>query len=123
MFGNEMLFTSWMFSCLLSALLLTLLLDSFLTSFSNILRMVLSIILFLGATIVFKFCIAKAFFIQDDAHIFEILKSKFSEFKNFHTLLYTCAVEFDFLGWEMPLKTTQTLLLPSALVSLFLFCY
>jgi len=123
MFGNEMLFTSWMFSCLLSALLLTLLLDSSLSSLSNILRMIISIILFLGCTVFFKIFIAKAFFIQDDAHIFEILKSKFSDFKTFHTLLYTCAVEFDFLGWEMPLKITQTLLLPSALFSMFLFCY
>merc|ERR1719510_270435 len=57
-----------------------------------------------------------AFNVSDDAHIFEILKSKFSNFSTFDTLLYTCAVEFDFLGWEMPLKTTQTLLLPSAVL-------
>ena len=29
-------------------------------------------------------------------------------------MLYTCAKEFDFLGWEMPNKTSLTLLLPTA---------
>jgi hypothetical protein len=31
--------------------------------------------------------------------------------QSFHTLMYTCAVEFDFLGWEMPGKICLTLLL------------
>ena len=48
------------------------------------------------------------------AHVFDILRSKFSGFRNFHTLLYTCAKEFDFLGTEMPWKTSATLLLPAA---------
>lgn len=121
MFGNEMLFTSWLFSCLLSALLLTLPLDSLLSSFSPLLRIISSVFLFFGLMVIFKISIAKAFLIQDDAHVFEILKSKFTDFKNFHTLLYTCAVEFDFLGWEMPFKTTLTLLIPSAVLAVFLF--
>ena len=31
-------------------------------------------------------------------------------------MLYTCAKEFDFLGTEMPIKTTATLLLPVAII-------
>ena len=34
-------------------------------------------------------------------HIFDILRSKFTSFRNFHTMLYTCAVEFDFMETEV----------------------
>jgi len=123
MFGNNMLFTSWLFSCLLSALLVFLPLESLTNSLKPLLKAVTNLILYIVFTIVFKISIAKAFMVQDDAHIFEILKSKFTDFKNFHTLLYTCAVEFDFLGWEMPLKATKTLLVPCALVVFVIFCF
>ena len=36
-----------------------------------------------------------------------VLQSKFTDFKNFNTQLYTCAAEFDFLGWEMPWKESR----------------
>lgn len=35
------------------------------------------------------------------AHISDILKSKFINFRNFHTMLYTCAPEFDFMEVEV----------------------
>jgi len=121
MFGNEMLFTSWLFSCLLATLIITLPLDGAFNYLPTIPRIITSVISFFGLTFVTKVAIAKAFHVQDDAHVFELLKSKFTNFKNFHTLLYTCAVEFDFLGWEMPFKTTQTLLLPCAVLATLLF--
>ena len=117
MFGNEMLFTSWFFSSLVSAFLVTLPLNNIFQRLPNILRQIVSVLAFIAFTVVLKLSIAKAFNVSDDAHIFEILKSKFTNFVTFDTLLYTCAVEFDFLGWEMPLKTSQTLLLPSVLVA------
>jgi len=123
MFGNEMLFTSWMFSSLLSALLVTLPLDAPLANLPILPRIISQVVLFFGLAFTGKVCIAKAFLVQDDAHIFEILKSKFSDFHNFHTLLYTCAPEFDFLGWEMPLKITQTLLLPAAVLASCILLY
>ena len=43
--------------------------------------------------------------------------------QSFHTLMYTCAVEFDFLGWEMPGKITLTLLLPSVLLAVAAVLY
>ena len=50
------------------------------------------------------------------AHVLNLLKAKLIDYQDFDTLLYTCAKEFDFLGWEMPYKTSLTLLLPSALL-------
>ena len=44
-----------------------------------------------------KFLMSKILSVKDDAHIGDILKSKFTNFSNFHTKLYTCAVEFDFM--------------------------
>ena len=117
MFGNEMLFTSWMFSTLLSALLVCLPMDSLLARLSHLPRALVQVLAFLTLTVLAKLAIAKAFLVTDDAHVFELLKSKFTDFSSFHTLLYTCAVEFDFLGWEMPWKVTSTLLLPSSLAA------
>ena len=57
------------------------------------------------------------------AHIFNILKSKLTTYQDFDTMLYTCAREFDFLGWEMPTKTTLTLLLPSSILAGILLVY
>lgn len=35
------------------------------------------------------------------AHISGLTKSKFTSYKDFHTLMYTCAAEFDFMELEV----------------------
>ena len=50
------------------------------------------------------------------AHIGAILLSKFTSYRNFHTQLYTCAAEFDFLAPSYVLQLSLTLLLPVACV-------
>uniref|UniRef100_A0A674J494 Dpy-19 like C-mannosyltransferase 1 n=1 Tax=Terrapene triunguis TaxID=2587831 RepID=A0A674J494_9SAUR len=50
------------------------------------------------------------------AHISNLLKSKFFGYKDFDTLMYTCAAEFDFMEKETPIRYTKTLLLPVVLV-------
>uniref|UniRef100_A0A8D3CXZ1 Dpy-19-like 1, like (H. sapiens) n=1 Tax=Scophthalmus maximus TaxID=52904 RepID=A0A8D3CXZ1_SCOMX len=46
------------------------------------------------------------------AHISGLIKSKFTSYRDFHTLMYTCAAEFDFMELETPLRYLKTLLLP-----------
>uniref|UniRef100_A0A667XTY3 Dpy-19-like 1, like (H. sapiens) n=1 Tax=Myripristis murdjan TaxID=586833 RepID=A0A667XTY3_9TELE len=41
-----------------------------------------------------------------------LIKSKFTSYKDFHTLMYTCAAEFDFMEFETPVRYLKTLLLP-----------
>lgn len=59
----------------------------------------------------------------DDEHIFNLLKAKISSYKDFHTMLYTCAPEFDFLKYETYEAIVATLLLPTAILSGFLILY
>nr|XP_002197203.5 probable C-mannosyltransferase DPY19L1 [Taeniopygia guttata] len=70
----------------------------------------------LFGTITLKYLTSLVFGIADDAHIGNILKSKFIGYKDFDTLMYTCAAEFDFMEKETPVRYTRTLLLPVVLV-------
>uniref|UniRef100_UPI00398EDB75 dpy-19-like 1, like isoform X2 n=1 Tax=Pristiophorus japonicus TaxID=55135 RepID=UPI00398EDB75 len=63
-------------------------------------------------TIILKFVASRLLGVTDDAHIGNLLKSKFTNYKDFDTLMYTCAVEFDFMEIETPVRYTKTLLLP-----------
>lgn len=60
------------------------------------------------------------FFLLFQAHIFNLLKSKLTSYRDFHTLLYICAAEFDFLSTTTLYQLSSTLLLPSVYMSLAL---
>jgi len=47
-----------------------------------------------------------------------LLRAKLGTYKDFHTLLYTCSPEFDFLPVGYFKKITETLLLPTVAVVL-----
>ena len=66
------------------------------------------------STIMTKCYIMKS---EDDNHIFELLKSKISNYKNFHTMLYTCTPEFDFLQYETYKMIIMTALLPTVILA------
>uniref|UniRef100_A0A8C0FRG2 D19L1 mannosyltransferase n=1 Tax=Bubo bubo TaxID=30461 RepID=A0A8C0FRG2_BUBBB len=70
----------------------------------------------LFGTVTLKYLTSLVLGIADDAHIGNILKSKFIGYKDFDTLMYTCAAEFDFMEKETPARYTKTLLLPVVLV-------
>lgn len=59
----------------------------------------------------------------DDAHIWNILKSKFTSYKDFHTMLYTCAREFDFMEMDTIYNLCQTLLIPTVVMVLLVITF
>uniref|UniRef100_A0A663E2Y8 Dpy-19 like C-mannosyltransferase 1 n=1 Tax=Aquila chrysaetos chrysaetos TaxID=223781 RepID=A0A663E2Y8_AQUCH len=97
MFGNSMLLTSYYAASL-------------------VVIWVIEGCAWLFGTVTLKYLTSLAFGIADDAHIGNILKSKFIGYKDFDTLMYTCAAEFDFMEKETPVRYTKTLLLPVVLV-------
>lgn len=60
---------------------------------------------------------------EDDTHIYNILRSKLTDYKDFHTMLYTCSPEFDFLQYKTYEAIIKTLLLPIAILSGILALY
>lgn len=61
--------------------------------------------------------------IDDYSHVYDILKAKFTNYKDFHTLLYTCSATFDFLPYETYEAIIKTLLLPTAILAGFMATY
>uniref|UniRef100_A0A8P4GF21 Dpy-19-like 1, like (H. sapiens) n=1 Tax=Dicentrarchus labrax TaxID=13489 RepID=A0A8P4GF21_DICLA len=103
MFGNSMLLTSFYASSLVSIWAIIALRDRFAQVFKpGIITWVCRIYFS------FMFC----FFCPFQAHISGLIKSKFTSYKDFHTLMYTCAAEFDFIELETPVRYLKTLLLP-----------
>ncbi|KAI1729167.1 q-cell neuroblast polarization domain-containing protein [Ditylenchus destructor] len=90
------------------------------------LYVILNIALYLTSVLGLKWGISKLFNIRDDTHIADILFSKFTKYATFHTRLYTCAQEFDFIEYDTIRKLTQSWLLPICAISfvlLFIYLY
>ncbi|XP_056008061.1 probable C-mannosyltransferase DPY19L1 [Ostrea edulis] len=121
LFGNEMLLTSFFLSSLVTIFLIVALEPLLnLLKFRVFIWAAQGILLLLGIVGI-KVLIAKILNVTDDEHIGDILRSKFSDFNNFHTMLYTCAPEFDFLAAETYLKLLKTILLPTVGVIIIVF--
>ncbi|GAA6217224.1 probable C-mannosyltransferase DPY19L1 [Lates japonicus] len=113
MFGNSMLLTSFYASSLVSIWAIIALRDRFTQVFKpGIIIWVMQGLAWVGSTILLKFMLSTVLGASDDAHISGLIKSKFTSYKDFHTLMYTCAAEFDFMELETPLRYLKTLLLP-----------
>ncbi|VDN02951.1 unnamed protein product [Thelazia callipaeda] len=120
LFGNEMLLASFYMSTIVT-LLIIVYMDRFLYHIKNrLLYIFLNIVLFVVGTIGIKVALSLLLRVKDDAHIMDLLRAKFTSFANFHTRLYTCTDEFNFIGKQDLMDITTTLLLPSAVLSFFL---
>lgn len=121
LFGNEMLLTSLYIASILSAFILV----SFDAALCRIslrpLYVGLSMLSFVAGTVCIKLGATRLLNVKDDAHIFDILLSKFTNYSTFHTRLYTCSAEFDFIPLETLQKLCDTWLIPSAVLGVLLF--
>uniref|UniRef100_A0A3B5LNJ5 Uncharacterized protein n=1 Tax=Xiphophorus couchianus TaxID=32473 RepID=A0A3B5LNJ5_9TELE len=108
MFGNSMLLTSFYASSLISIWVIIALRNQFIQMFKP------GIILWVRRNNAVLSRIISSMYCGDtlDAHISGLIKSKFTSYKDFHTLMYTCAAEFDFMEFETPVRYLKTLLLP-----------
>ncbi|XP_033837236.1 dpy-19-like 1, like [Periophthalmus magnuspinnatus] len=113
MFGNSMLLTSFYASSLVSIWVIIALKDRFAQLFKpGIIIWLMQGLAWVGSTVLLKFMLSTILGASDDAHISALIKSKFTSYKDFHTMMYTCAAEFDFIEVETPIRYLKTLLLP-----------
>nr|XP_046182771.1 probable C-mannosyltransferase DPY19L1 [Oncorhynchus gorbuscha] len=68
------------------------------------------------STVLLKFFMSFILGASNDAHIGNLIRSKLTNYKDFHTLMYTCAAEFDFMELETLLGYVKTLILPVNIV-------
>uniref|UniRef100_A0A8C2WEM3 Dpy-19-like 1, like (H. sapiens) n=1 Tax=Cyclopterus lumpus TaxID=8103 RepID=A0A8C2WEM3_CYCLU len=116
MFGNSMLLTSFYASSLVSIWVSCANQCKPVQTSANQCKPGLA---WVGSTVLFKFMLSSVLCASDDAHISGLIKSKFTSYKDFHTLMYTCAAEFDFMELETPLRYLRTLLLPINMLVVF----
>ncbi|EGT51533.1 hypothetical protein CAEBREN_00998 [Caenorhabditis brenneri] len=121
LFGNEMMITALYFPSIL-AMAAVIYVSPLLSKiqFRPVYVLVLGLI-FATITLGLKVGLSKGLGIEDDAHIFDILRSKFTSFANFHTRLYTCSAEFDFIQYATIEKLSATFLIPLALLAIAAF--
>uniref|UniRef100_A0A672KW34 Probable C-mannosyltransferase DPY19L1 n=1 Tax=Sinocyclocheilus grahami TaxID=75366 RepID=A0A672KW34_SINGR len=104
MFGNSMLLTSFYASSLVSIWVSW--------TEAPVLTNVMQCLAWVVSTVILKFMLSVIFGASDDAHISSLIKSKFTSYKDFDTMMYTCAAEFDFIETETLIRYIKTMLLP-----------
>ncbi|KAJ1199893.1 hypothetical protein NDU88_003725 [Pleurodeles waltl] len=113
MFGNSMLLTSYYSYCLVICWVIIEARSWFIQIHRHELIIWISQVfaLVIGTSFL-KLITPKLTRGTDDAHITNLVWSKITGYQDFHTLMYTCAAEFDFMETETPFRYTKTLLLP-----------
>ncbi|ESO01049.1 hypothetical protein HELRODRAFT_82169, partial [Helobdella robusta] len=114
-----------LFVCSLLQFFNSMLLCSFL--FSSTIFILVSFRIFLPvyilSCVVMKSTLSVLLNADDDGHIMDLLKSKFLHFQTFHTKLYTCAAEFDFIELRTFVEISKTGLLWLALLIFLKLCF
>ena len=111
-----MLVTSFYASSLITIVLLLKIEQVFEAIPTLALRIPTQLVIYFTGVIEIKTIIANVLGVTDDSHIFDIFRAKFTDYKNFHTQLYTCAKEFDFLETETYIKLSKTCLIPAVIL-------
>uniref|UniRef100_A0A8C7NU34 C-mannosyltransferase DPY19L1 n=1 Tax=Oncorhynchus mykiss TaxID=8022 RepID=A0A8C7NU34_ONCMY len=94
MFGNSMLLTSFYASSLVSIWGIIALRDKFAEAFKpGLITWVMQGLVWVVSTVILKFMLSAIFGASDDAHISSLIKSKFTSYKDFDTMMYTCAAD------------------------------
>ncbi|XP_048003791.1 probable C-mannosyltransferase DPY19L1 [Leguminivora glycinivorella] len=117
--GNDMLKTSLYTSFFLVVSTYCLFFSTFRIKVQNKLDLfveswlvVLRLLIVVTSSFYLKHLLCDFLEIEDDTHIWDILYSKFTNYKNFHTLMYTCSEAFDFLPFSTIVSYTKTCLIP-----------
>ncbi|XP_059478844.1 probable C-mannosyltransferase DPY19L1 [Neocloeon triangulifer] len=116
--GNELLASSFLVSLLAASLLAVLLLEPAIRRMPLFIRGALTLVVCSLLAVFLRSRLSALFSSNDDAHILNLLRAKLGSYKDFHTLLYTCSPEFDFLPLEYFKKISETLLMPTVSVVL-----
>lgn len=117
-FANPMLLASPLAGILVGVLLLYVFIEPLLQILPTPTSIGVQLGFLLTSSLASKIELSRLFSIEDDEHILNLLKAKFTNFSDFHTRLYTCSKEFDFLPRETIQNLMETLLLPCVLVIL-----
>ncbi|XP_063836782.1 protein C-mannosyl-transferase DPY19L1 [Ostrinia nubilalis] len=117
--GNDMLKSSLYVSFFISVSAYCLFFSSLRIKVENTLDffveawlVLLRIFIIVCSSIYFKKLISEFLDVQEDTHIWELLYSKFSNYKSFHTLMYTCSDVYDFLPWSTIVRLLKSFLIP-----------
>lgn len=116
MFANRMLMTSHLAGCLLAVFLMYVAMENVFNWFPSPVNKSLHISFIFFSTLAAKMELSNFLGMEEDSHIYNILRTKFTNYSDFHTLLYTCSNEFDFLPRETFHNLTSTYLIPSAFI-------
>eukprot|EP00117_Sycon_ciliatum_P013388 scpid38878/ scgid14073/ Protein dpy-19 homolog 1; Dpy-19-like protein 1 len=122
-FANAMLVTSFYFACLLSAWVVVMAQPLLEKLRYFVVIAPVQVISLLSLTLLSKNMIARVANVEDDAHIGNLLKAKFSAGRDFHTSLYLCSKEFDFIEPESMELLVKSLVLPCGLLVMLVIVY